>query len=105
MNELLKRPGYRLYRPNSPRGRELLAGHGLSSAELDQALARHQETTGTRIDTIVGLNEDGVFGAIGEPAAGHQTVVPLLWLKILELLGRVPEGSTTRFIEDGTVPD
>ena len=105
MNDLLKRPGYRLYQPDSPEGRELLAGHGLTSADLDQALARHQETTGTRIDTIVGLNEDGVFGATGEPAAGHQTVVPLLWLKILELLGRVPEGSTARFIEDGTLPD
>jgi hypothetical protein len=31
--------------------------------------------------------------------------VPLLWLKILELLGRVPQGSTTRFLQDGTLPD
>jgi hypothetical protein len=31
--------------------------------------------------------------------------VPLLWLQVLELLGRVPEGSTARFLEDGTVPD
>jgi hypothetical protein len=57
-----------------------------------------------RINTIVSLNEDGVFGATGEPAARHQTVVPLLWLRILELLGRVPQGSTARFLEDGTLP-
>jgi hypothetical protein len=105
MNHLLKRPGYRLYRPDSPEGRELLARHSLTSADVDQALLRHQETKGTSIDTIVGLNEDGVFGATGEPAARHQTVVPLLWLQVLELLGRVPEGSTARFLEDGTVPD
>jgi hypothetical protein len=31
--------------------------------------------------------------------------VPLLWIKILELLGRVPQGSTARFVDDGTLPD
>jgi hypothetical protein len=29
----------------------------------------------------------------------------VLWLQVLELLGRVPQGSTARFIKDGTVPD
>jgi hypothetical protein len=104
MNDLLKRPGYRLYPPDSPEGRELVAGHGLTSADVERALLRYQEATGTRIGTILGLNEDGVFGAAGEPAPRHQTVVPLLWLKILELLGPVPEGSTARFLEDGTLP-
>jgi hypothetical protein len=28
----------------------------------------------------------------------------LLWLKVYELLGRVPEGSTARFVKDGTLP-
>ena len=31
--------------------------------------------------------------------------MPLLWLKVHELLGRVPEGSTARFLQDGTLPD
>jgi hypothetical protein len=105
MNHLLKRPGYRLYPPDSPEGRELLAGHGLTRADVERALLRCQEAKGTSIDTIIGLNEDGLFGAAGEPAARHQTMVPLLWLQILELLGRVPEGSTARFLEDGTLPD
>jgi hypothetical protein len=105
MNDLLKRPGYRLYRPDSPEGRELLAGHGLTSADVERALLRHQKATGTSIDTIVGLNEDGLFGATGEPAARHRTVVPLLWLQVLEILGRVPQGSTARFLEDGVLPD
>jgi hypothetical protein len=105
MNYLLKRPGYRLYPLDSPEGRELLAGYGLTSADVERALLRYHEAAGTRIDTIVGLNEDGVFGATGEPDAPHQTVVPLLWLQVLELLGRVPQGSTARFLEDGTAPD
>jgi hypothetical protein len=29
----------------------------------------------------------------------------VLWLQVLELLGRVPKGSTARFREDGTLPD
>jgi hypothetical protein len=105
MNDLLRRPGYRLYPPNSPLGRELLAEHGLTGADVEQALLRYHQATGTRIGAIVGLNEDGVFGATGEPAARHQTVVPLLWLQVLELLGRVPEGSTSRLLQHGTLPD
>jgi len=52
-----------------------------------------------------------VFGSIREgwrsdlPDACKAPFVPLLWLKILELLGRVPEGSTARFLEDGKLPD
>ena len=105
MNDLLKRPGYRLHPLDSSEGRELLAGQGLTRGDLDRAIARYQEATGTAIRTIVGLNEDGVFGATGETAARHETLVPLLWLQVLELLGRVPEGSTARFRKDGTLPD
>jgi hypothetical protein len=28
----------------------------------------------------------------------------LLWLKVHELRGRVPAGSTARFVKDGTLP-
>jgi hypothetical protein len=28
----------------------------------------------------------------------------VLWLKVHELLGRVPAGSTARFVQDGTLP-
>jgi hypothetical protein len=82
-----------------------VAGHGLTSADVDRALLRYHEAAGTRIDTIVGLNEDGLVGATGDPSTRHQTVVPLLWLQVLELLGRVPEGSTARFLENGALPD
>ena len=38
------------------------------------------------------------------PDACHESFIPLLWLKVHELLGRVPEGSTARFVKDGTLP-
>jgi hypothetical protein len=110
MQRLLKRPGYRLYPPNSPEARALLAEQGLSPAALDRALARLERTEGTAVRTIVGINEDGVFGTGREgwrpelPDALLEPFIPLLWVKVHELLGRVPAGSTARFIEDGTLP-
>jgi hypothetical protein len=38
------------------------------------------------------------------PDACREPFIPLLWLKVHELLGRVPEGSTTRCVRDGTLP-
>ena len=110
MEGLLKRPGYGLYAPGSPEARALLAEQGLAPADLDRALARLESTEGTVVGTIVGINEDGVFGASREgwradlPDACHEPFIPLLWLKVHELLGRVAEGSTARFIHDGTLP-
>ena len=101
MQRLLKRPGYRLYPPDSLEARALLVDRALG------ALARSQ---GIRVRSIVGINHDGVFGSTREswhpdlPDACKEPFIPLLWIRILELLGRVPEGSTARFLADGTLP-
>ena len=110
MQRLLKRPGYRLYPPDSLEARALLAEQGLGPADLDRALARLERVEGTTVGTIVGINEDGVFGTGREswrpdlPGACREPFIPLLWIKIHELLGRVPDGSTARFVQDGTLP-
>jgi hypothetical protein len=110
MHGLLKRPGYRLYPPDSSDARALLAEQGLNPADLDRALAGLERAEGTPVRTIVGINEDGVFG-VGRagwrpdlPEARHEPFIPLLWVRVHELLGRVPEGSTARFLQDGTLP-
>jgi len=105
-----KQPGYRLHAPDSPEARALLAEQGLGPADLDRALARLERTEGTRVRAIVWINEDGVFGTSradwqpDRPDARDELLIPLLWLKVHELLGRVPEGSTARFVKDGTLP-
>jgi hypothetical protein len=110
MHSLLKQPGYRLYPPDSPEARALLAEQGLGPADLGRAFARLGSTDGTAVRTIVGINEDGVFGTGREgwrsdlPDALQEPFIPLLWVKVHELLGRVPQGSTTRFVQDGTLP-
>jgi hypothetical protein len=110
MQRLLKRPGYRLYPPDSPEARALLAEQGLGPADLERALARLERTEGTTVRTVVGFNEDGLFGTGREgwrpdlPDACREPFIPLLWVQVHELLGRVPEGSTARFVKDGTLP-
>jgi hypothetical protein len=110
MHGLLKQPGYRLYAADSPEARALLAGQGLGPADLDRALVRLERTEGTTVRTIAGINEDGLFGTSRAgwhpdlPDACKEPFIPLLWVKVHELLGRVPEGSTARFVQDGSLP-
>jgi hypothetical protein len=110
MQRLLKRSGYRLYPPDSPEARALLAEQDLGPADLDRALVRLERTRGITVRTIAGLNEDGVFGTSRagwhphQPGAWKEPFIPLLWIEVDELLGRVPEGSTARFVKDGTLP-
>ena len=106
------RPGrYRLHGLDTAEAEAVLAEVGVTRADLDRALAQLERSDGIRVRSIVGINHDGVFGATRErwhpdlPDACKEPFVPLLWLKIHELLGRVPKGSTARFLADGTLPD
>ena len=111
MHGLLKQPGYRLSAADSPEAEAVLAEVGVTRADLDRALAQLERSEGIRVRSIAGINHDGVFGSTRErwhadlPDACREPFVPLLWVKILELLGRVPRGSTARFLESGTLPD
>ena len=106
-----RRRGYRLHAPDSPEAEALLIERGLTRADLDHAIAELERTEGIAIRTIAGINDDGVFGSRREgwrpdlPDACAEPFIPVLWLQVLELLGRVPKGSTARFREDGTLPD
>jgi hypothetical protein len=106
-----RRRSYRLHAPDSLEAEALLSERGLTRADLDHALATRERTEGIWVRSIVGINDDGVFGSRRAdwdpdlPDAHAQPFIPVLWLQVLELLGRVPQGSTARFREDGTLPD
>ena len=109
---LKPKPGrYRLHHLDSPEAEAVLAEVGVTRAELDRALSELERMEGMRVRSIVGINHDAVFGSSRAgwhpnlPDACKEPFVPLLWVKVHELLGRVPEGSTARFLEDGTLPD
>jgi hypothetical protein len=109
--ERRRRRGYQLHAPDSPEAEALLTKRGLTRADLDRALAHLERTEGIAIRSIVGINDDGVFGSRREdwkpdlPDACAEPFIPVLWLQVLELLGRVPKGSTAQFLDDGTLPD
>jgi hypothetical protein len=111
MTGIPRRRGYQLHPPDSPEAKALLIERGLTCADLDHAIAELARTEGIAIQTIVGINDDGIFGTRREgwradlPDACVEPFIPPLWLQVLELLGRVPLGSTARFLEDGTLPD
>jgi hypothetical protein len=106
-----RRRGYQLHAPDSPEAEALLIERCLTRADLDRALAELERTEGIQVRTIVGINDDGVFGSRQAgwhpdlPDACAEPSIPVLWLQVLELLGRVPKGSTAKFREDGTMPD
>jgi hypothetical protein len=85
---------YQLYAPESSEAEALLSERGLTRADLDRALAELQRSEGIAIRTIAGINEDGVFGSRREgwrpdlPDACAEPFIPVLWLQVLELLGR-----------------
>ena len=101
-----RRRGYQLHPPDSAEAEALLIERGLTRADLDHAIAELARIEGVAIRTIVGINSDGVFGIRREgwrpdlPDACAEPFIPMLWIQVLELLGRVPKGSTTKFLED-----
>jgi hypothetical protein len=109
--ERRRRRGYQLHPPDSPEAEALLSERGLTRADLDRALAELQRTEGIQVRTIVGINDDGVFGSRRKgwkpdlPDACAEPFIPVLWLQVLELFGHVPKGSTAKFLEDGIPPD
>jgi hypothetical protein len=111
MTGISNRRGYQLHAQGSPEAEALLSERGLTRADLDRAIAELQRTQGIAIQTIAGINEDGVFGSRQAgwrpdlPEAYAEPFIAVLWLQVLELLGRVPKGSTAKFLADGTLPD
>ena len=84
---------------------------GLDSPEGEAVLGELERSEAIRIRTIVGINDDGVFGSTRKgwrPRHARRlqgALRPAALDQGPELLGRVPQGSTARFLEDGTLPD
>lgn len=100
--------GYKLRAPDSADAAQLLAERKLTLADLDHALAELKRTEGVSVRTIVGLNDDGVFGVdragwhADLPDAYARPLIPVLWIQIAELLGHVPRGSAAQVLDDVT---
>ena len=104
----IQAPGLSAPRARQPRGRGPAHRAGPTRADLDRALAELERTEGVAIRTIVGINDDAVFGSRQKgwrTDLRAEAFIPVLWVQVLGLLGRVPKGSTAKFHADGTLPD
>jgi hypothetical protein len=106
-----RRGRYGLHRLDSPEADTVLYEQAITRADLHRVLVELERSEGVRIRSIAGINHDAVFGSTRAgwhpdlPDACKEPFVPVLWIKVHELLGRVPAGSTARFLQDGTLPD
>lgn len=91
----------------SPQGQAILARRGLTVQDLAQAIARFQAAEGTRIGTLIGVTDDGIFGSTREgwrpdqPDAYAEPLLAIPWVQALELPGRVTDGTTWQFLDPG----
>jgi len=105
---MVKRKGYRVHAIDSPTGQAVLAARGLSAADLVQAITEFEKRERRRVGTVIGITNDGLFGAKRPDWHPNQCrTEPLLfipWVQVLEYLGRVPEGTTGEFLKSGGKP-
>ena len=109
MHGPLKRPGYRLHPSDSPEAGALLAEQGLGPTDLDRlspaSSARGHHDPHHRRDQRGRCVRHQPEGLAPGPARRLLRALHSAPLgKVQELLGRVPEGSTARFVKDGTLP-
>lgn len=91
----------------SPQGQAILARRGLTVHDLAQTISRFQAIEGTRIGTLIGITDEGIVGSTREgwrpdqPDAFAEPLLAIPWVQVLELLGRVADGTTGQFLDSG----
>ncbi len=104
---MAKNPEYTVHHIDSPAGQAALASRGLTTRDLARAVAEFQKRDNVRVGTLIGVNQDGFFGSTREgwrpdrPDAFAEPLINIPWVQILELLGRVPDGTTGEFLASG----
>src|ERR1700683_2774240 len=94
-----KKSGYVVHSPHTPEGMNLLALHGLTVDDLNKSLDLYEQQESVKIGTKIGIGVDGFVGSRREnwtpdmPRAFKEPFLSVPWVQILELLGRVPDGT------------
>ena len=106
-----RKRGYRVHGLDSAEAEGELTRQDLTRAGLEQAITAFEQAEKTQVGTLIGISEDGVFGSDREdwspdqPTAFAEPLIVIPWVQILELLGRLPEGTTGRLLADGRPRD
>lgn len=96
---------YRVHHLDSVRGQIIARQNKLTHDEIKKAVELWHEDSKSCIRTVIGVNDDGLFGSEQDgwhpdlPDAFSNGLIIIPWVQILELLKRVPEGATGAFLE------
>ncbi|MBM3556072.1 MAG: hypothetical protein FJX47_11030 [Alphaproteobacteria bacterium] len=102
---MANKPEYTVHLVESPAGQAALAAHGLTTSDLARAVVEFQRRESVRVGTLIGVNQDGFFGStregwrLDQPDAFAEPLLNIPWVQILELLNRLPDGTTGEFLE------
>lgn len=94
---------YEVFFMDSIEANELLRQYKLTNKDLVCAILKFEEVEKIPIGTPIGVNSDGFFGSrdkgwCPEDAEKKKPIQFIPWVQILELLGRVPDGTTGDFM-------
>ena len=94
---------YQVFFMDTPEANELLRQRKLTNVDLVCAITEFEKAENISIGTPIGVNKDGFFGSrekgwTPEGAEKEKSLQFIPWVQILELLGRVPEGTTGEFM-------
>ncbi|MBI4968192.1 MAG: hypothetical protein HZC25_08760 [Rhodospirillales bacterium] len=104
---MARKPEYTVHHIESPAGQATLAARGLTTHDLARAVAEFQKRENVHVGTLIGISQDGFFGSTREgwqpdqPDAFAEPLVTIPWVQVLELLGRVQDGTTGEFLSSG----
>lgn len=101
---MARKKGLRVDGIVSPRGTALMARHRLTAEDVQRAIETYHQREGVRLATLIGVHADGVIGSVqnnwtpNRPDAFDLPFQVIPWVQVLELLGRVPDGTTTTLL-------
>jgi len=109
---MARNKGFRVEGIASPAGIALMARHRLTGDDVISAIEIYHQREGVRLATLIGVHADGVIGSVQKdwtpdrPDAFHLPLQVIPWIQVLELLGRVPDGTTGKLLGPaGIIPD
>ena len=97
--------GYDVLSIDSLAGEALILKRKITRRDLKRAMEEYRKREAVHIGTVLGVNEDGVVASEREgwhpglPDAFAKPFLIVPWVQVLELLGRVPDGTTGKFLD------
>ncbi|MFN4282349.1 MAG: hypothetical protein ACK4NA_06895 [Alphaproteobacteria bacterium] len=102
--------GYEVVSIGSLAGEALILKRGITRRDIPRVIEEYRKREGVCVGTVISVNDDGIVGSEREgwhpglPGAFAKPFIIIPWVQVLDLLGRVPEGTTDKLLDAGESP-